>query len=69
MYEGGDGKNRKTFPRISDEPSKPQNFSPSKTFVVYGILNMVTAFSWSQQLDKLGQLKLCNISVTLELNV
>ena len=30
MYEGGDGKNCKTFPRIPDEPSKPQNFSPSK---------------------------------------
>ena len=30
MYEGGDGKNRETFPRIPDEPSKPRNFSPSK---------------------------------------
>ena len=29
MHEGGDGKNRKTFPCIPDEPSKPQNFSPS----------------------------------------
>ena len=30
MHEGGDGKNRETFPRIPDEPSKPRNFSPSK---------------------------------------
>ena len=30
MYEGGDGKNRETFPHIPDEPSKPQNFSPLK---------------------------------------
>ena len=30
MYEGGDGKNRETFPRIPDEPSKPRNLSPSK---------------------------------------
>ena len=30
MYEGGDGKNREAFPYISDEPSKPLNFSPSK---------------------------------------
>jgi len=30
MYEGGDWKNRETFPRIPDEPSKPRNFSPSK---------------------------------------
>jgi len=30
MYEGGDGQNRKTFPYLPDEPSKPQNFSPSK---------------------------------------
>ena len=32
MCEGGDGngKNRETFPRIPDEPSKPRNFSPSK---------------------------------------
>ena len=39
MYEGGDGKNRKTFPRIPDEPSKPRNFSPSKllSFTVYYI--------------------------------
>ena len=37
MYEGGDGKNRKTFPRIPDEPSKLRNFSPSKllSFTVY----------------------------------
>ena len=28
MYEGGDGKNRETFPRIPDEPSKPRNFHP-----------------------------------------
>jgi len=30
MHEGGDGKNCKTFRCIPDEPSKPQNFSPSK---------------------------------------
>ena len=30
MYEGGDRKNRVTFPRIPDELSKPRNFSPSK---------------------------------------
>jgi len=30
MYEGGDGKNRETFSRIPDEPSKPRNFSPLK---------------------------------------
>ena len=37
LYEGGDGKNRETFPRIPDEPSKPRNFSPSKlmSFTVY----------------------------------
>ena len=37
MYEGGDGKNCKTFPHIPDEPSKLQNFSPSKllSFTVY----------------------------------
>ena len=37
MYEGGDGKNHETFPRIPDELNKPQNFSPSKllSFTVY----------------------------------
>ena len=40
MYEGGDGKNRKTFPHIPDEPNKPQNFSPLKllSFTVYCVL-------------------------------
>ena len=37
MYEGGDGKNRETFPHIPDEPSKPRNFSfILETFVVNG---------------------------------
>jgi len=38
MYEGDDGKNRETFPRIPDEPSKPRNFSPLKllSFTVGG---------------------------------
>ena len=44
MYEGGDGKkNRETFPHIPVEPSKPQNFSPSKPFVVYGITHIIVA--------------------------
>ena len=30
MYEGGDGKYRKIFPPYLMNPSKPQNFSPSK---------------------------------------
>ena len=30
MYKGGDGKNRETFPRIPDEPSKPRNFCRSR---------------------------------------
>jgi len=39
LYEGGDGKNRKTFPRIPDKPSKPRNFSPLKllSFTVYDL--------------------------------
>ena len=38
MNGGGDGKNHETFPRIPDEPSNPQNFSPSKllSFTVPG---------------------------------
>jgi len=38
MYEGGDEKNRETFPCIPDEPSKPRKFSPSKllSFTVEG---------------------------------
>ena len=42
MYEGGDGKNRETFPCIPDEPSKPRNFLPSKllsfTVVCWGVI-------------------------------
>ena len=37
MYEGGDGKNRDTFPHIPDKPSKLRNFSPLKllSFTVF----------------------------------
>jgi len=39
MYEGGHGKNYKTFPHIPDEPSKPRNFchlwyDQSKKFLI-----------------------------------
>ena len=39
MYEGGDGKNCKTFPCIPDKPSKLRNFSPLKllSFMVVGL--------------------------------
>ena len=40
MYEGGDGNNRETFPRIPDEPSKPRNFSPSKLLSFTVLLNL-----------------------------
>ena len=51
MYEGGNGKNRKTFPCIPDEPSKPRNFSPSKLLLftvcedVFVVLKLSYRFS------------------------
>ena len=46
MYEGGDEKNRETFPHIPDEPSKPWNFY-SQTFVVNGMNAWATSEQFS----------------------
>ena len=47
VHEGGDGKNRETFPCIPDEPSKPQNFSPSKllSFTVVAVMHYVLSIT------------------------
>jgi len=53
MYEGGDGKNCETFPRIPDEPSKPRNFSPSK---LLSFMVILLHPQWWQQLYNMNRL-------------
>ena len=60
MYEGGDGKNRETFPRIPDEPSKPRNFCHLQYAQKF-------AQNASRNFPKISPIMLLSVPIMLEL--